>query len=44
MILHFIRNLDQIPFGSSEASLILKKEISEILQEGKWLERIEEAE
>ncbi|MBM3197392.1 MAG: hypothetical protein FJZ61_05375 [Chlamydiae bacterium] len=44
MILHFIRNLDQIPFGSSEASRILKKEIPEILQDGKWLKRIEEAE
>ncbi|MBM3195597.1 MAG: hypothetical protein FJZ62_02480 [Chlamydiae bacterium] len=44
MILHFIRNLDKIPFGSSEAAQILKKMLPQIFPEGKWLENLEEVE
>lgn len=42
MILHFIRNLDKIPFGSSEAASILKKTIPQLLPQGKWLSTLNE--
>lgn len=44
MILHFIRNLDKIPFGSSEAARLLKKILPQIFPQGKWLENLEEME
>lgn len=42
MILHFIRNLDKIPFGSSEATAILKKTIPQLLPKGRWLPSLNE--
>ncbi|MFZ4673799.1 hypothetical protein EB008_04920 [bacterium] len=44
MILHFTRNIDKIPFGSSEATTLLKKTLPQIFPQGKWLENLKEAE
>ncbi len=44
MILHFTRNLDKIPFGSSEAATLLKKILPQLFPQGKWLENLEKAE
>ncbi|MFZ4772880.1 MAG: hypothetical protein ACOYK9_02685 [Chlamydiia bacterium] len=43
MILHFIRNLEGLPFGSIEAEKILKPAIQQLFPEGRWISKIDPA-